>query len=86
MLVWAIDGEPLSLEQGFPLRLVEFSLYRYKGVKCLSELHLMDVFESGFWETKAEYCKRGKIKPKRYRIIDLQENRFIDGEREVTYF
>ncbi|MDW6004673.1 molybdopterin-dependent oxidoreductase [Vibrio mangrovi] len=86
MLVWAIDGEPLTLEEGYPLRLVDFSLYRYKGVKCLSELHFTKEFDQGFWESKAGYSKEGKIKPKRYRIVDLQEHRFIDGTGEVTDF
>lgn len=86
MLVWAVDGEPLSFEEGYPLRLIEFSLYRYKGVKCLSELRLTDEFNAGFWEAKAGYCKKGKIKAKRYRIVDLQEHRFIEGNKEVTEF
>ncbi|MGX9522666.1 molybdopterin-dependent oxidoreductase [Vibrio mediterranei] len=86
MIIWAIDGMTLSLEEGYPIRLVDFSLYRYKGVKCLSELHLTDEFEQGYWEGKAGYCKMGKIKPKRYRIVDLQEHRFIDGTGEVTDF
>ncbi|AAW85571.1 sulfite-dehydrogenase [Aliivibrio fischeri ES114] len=86
MLVWDVDGEPLSLEEGYPLRLIDFSLYRYKGVKCLSELHFTTEFNSGFWEAKAGYCKEGKIKAKRYKIVDLQEHRFIDGTGEVTEF
>ncbi len=86
MVIWEIDGAQLSLEEGYPVRLIDFSLYRYKGVKCLSELHLTDEFEQGYWEGKAGYCKTGKIKPKRYRIVDLQEHRFIDGSGEVTDF
>ncbi|WP_155271965.1 molybdopterin-dependent oxidoreductase, partial [Xenorhabdus bovienii] len=86
MIIWAVNGEPLSLEEGYPIRLVDFSLYRYKGVKCLSELYFTDEFEQGFWESKAGYCKEGKIKAKRYRIVDLQENRFINGSGEVTDF
>ncbi|WP_421805494.1 molybdopterin-dependent oxidoreductase [Jejubacter calystegiae] len=54
MLVWAVDGELLSLEEGYPLRFVDFSLYRYKGVKCLSKLHIVKSFEQGFWEKKAK--------------------------------
>ncbi|MBC3620100.1 sulfite-dehydrogenase [Vibrio metschnikovii] len=86
MIIWAIDGAALSLEEGYPIRLVDFSLYRYKGVKCLSELHLTDEFEQGYWERQAGDCKTGKIKPKRYRIVDLQEHRFINGTGEVTDF
>jgi DMSO/TMAO reductase YedYZ molybdopterin-dependent catalytic subunit len=86
MIIWAIDGMTLSLEEGYPIRLVDFSLYRYKGVKCLSELHLTDEFEQGYWEGKAGYCKMGKITAKRYRIVDLQEHRVIDGPGEVTDF
>ncbi|CDL84913.1 molybdopterin-dependent oxidoreductase [Xenorhabdus szentirmaii] len=86
MIVWAVDGEHLTLEEGYPIRLIDFSLYRYKGVKCLSELYFTDEFELGFWEKKAGYSKEGKIKAKRYRIVDLQEHRFINGTGEVTDF
>ncbi|BET95857.1 molybdopterin-dependent oxidoreductase [Xenorhabdus taiwanensis] len=86
MIIWAVDGDPLSLEEGYPIRLVDFSLYRYKGVKCLSELYFTDEFAQGFWESKAGYCKEGKIKAKRYRIVDLQEHRFINSSGEVTDF
>lgn len=44
MIIWAIDGVTLSLKEGYPIRLVDFSLYRYKGVKCLSKLHITDEF------------------------------------------
>ncbi|WP_300174750.1 molybdopterin-dependent oxidoreductase [uncultured Aliivibrio sp.] len=86
MLVWAVDSEELSFEEGYPLRLINFSLYRYKGVKCLSELYFTKEFKAGFWEKKAGYCKEGQIKAKRYRIVDLQEHRFIEGHKEVTEF
>ncbi|MFT6586989.1 MAG: DMSO/TMAO reductase YedYZ molybdopterin-dependent catalytic subunit [Cognaticolwellia sp.] len=85
MLVFDVDGQPLSLEEGYPVRLIDFGLYRYKGIKGLSELHITNEFETGHWEKMAGYCKEGKVKPKRYRIVDLQEHRFIEGA-EVTDF
>ncbi|WP_340610622.1 molybdopterin-dependent oxidoreductase [Xenorhabdus bharatensis] len=86
MIIWAVDGFPLSLEEGYPIRLIDFSLHWYKDVKCLSELYFTDKFEQGFWESKAGYCKEGKIKAKPYRIVDLQEHLFINGSGEVTDF
>jgi DMSO/TMAO reductase YedYZ molybdopterin-dependent catalytic subunit len=47
MLIFDVDGEPLSMEEGYPLRLIDFGLYRYKGVEGLGELHITDEFNAG---------------------------------------
>lgn len=82
----SLDGAPLSLERGFPLRLLDFGLYGYKGVKGLASLEITDRQELGLWERKAGYTIDGHIRPKRYRICDLDEHRFVDSPGEVTAF
>lgn len=71
LLVDTVDDRPLPLERGFPLRLVDFALYGYKGVKGLTSLDVTDRFDRGYWEDRYGYDKEGLIRPKRYRACDL---------------
>jgi DMSO/TMAO reductase YedYZ molybdopterin-dependent catalytic subunit len=42
MLVWALNGEPLTLPQGAPLRVIMPGWYGVANVKWLSEIHLQE--------------------------------------------
>jgi DMSO/TMAO reductase YedYZ molybdopterin-dependent catalytic subunit len=86
LLCHSIAGEPLPLERGFPLRLIDFGLYGYKGVKGLASLEVTDRCELGVWERKAGYSKDGTIRPKRYWIVDRVEHRFCEEPGEITEF
>lgn len=44
------DGEPLSLDHGYPLRLIVPHLYAWKSVKWLRGLEFLDHDAPGFWE------------------------------------
>ncbi|WNI20783.1 molybdopterin-dependent oxidoreductase [Streptomyces sp. ITFR-16] len=46
------NGEPLTVEHGFPLRLVVPHLYGYKGPKWLRALEYMTQDRRGFWEER----------------------------------
>jgi DMSO/TMAO reductase YedYZ molybdopterin-dependent catalytic subunit len=81
-----LDGLPLALERGFPLRLLDFGLYSYKGVKGLASLEITQSQGLGVWERKAGYSVTGEIQPKRYRICDLGEHRFVDSPGEVSSY
>jgi len=60
MLVWAINGEPLSPEHGFPLRLIVPSRYGWKSAKWVSAFEFMAEDEPGFWEERG-YHMRGDV-------------------------
>ncbi|MEU8759611.1 sulfite oxidase-like oxidoreductase [Streptomyces sp. NPDC048659] len=45
-------GEPLTVEHGFPLRLVVPHLYGYKGPKWLRGIEYMTRDRRGFWEER----------------------------------
>lgn len=51
LLADTLDGAPLSLKHGYPLRLVMPHLYGYKGVKhlCRLELRVLPVRDSTAW-------------------------------------
>lgn len=84
MLIHTVDGEPLPLEQGYPLRLFDFGLYGYKSVKGLRFLEVTDQFDIGEWERRAGYNKDGVIRPKKYWMVDLKKWNFAKDPGEVT--
>jgi DMSO/TMAO reductase YedYZ molybdopterin-dependent catalytic subunit len=52
MLVYAMNGEPLSHEHGFPARLLAPGHYGYKMPKWITRMELTDVEPIGFWEAR----------------------------------
>ncbi|WP_253445297.1 molybdopterin-dependent oxidoreductase [Halomonas sp. Y3] len=84
MLAYMVDGQELPLEQGHPLRFIDFGLYLYKCVKAISSIEITRNFEIGYWEEYAGYNKNGIIQPKKYYAVDLQRKFFFDGDGEVT--
>ena len=49
---YQLNGEPLSTQQGAPARIVNPEMFGYKGLKWLSEIHLLARREQGYWEQK----------------------------------
>lgn len=86
LIVHSVDGEPLPMEQGYPLRLFDFGLYGYKNVKGLTRLEVTEEYQIGEWERRAGYDINGIIRPKKYWIVDLNKRCFIEKEGEVTEF
>jgi len=54
------NGEPLTLEHGWPLRLVVPRLYFWKSAKWVRGLHFMDEDRLGSWESRG-YHRRGDV-------------------------
>jgi DMSO/TMAO reductase YedYZ molybdopterin-dependent catalytic subunit len=50
LVAWAADGEPLTPEHGWPVRLVIPSRYFWKSAKWLRGLELSASDKPGFWE------------------------------------
>lgn len=86
LIVHSVDGEPLPLEQGYPLRLIDFGLYGYKNVKGLAKLEVTNDYEIGEWERRAGYDINGTVRPKKYWIVDLKKWGFIKRPGEVMEF
>ncbi len=60
------DGEPLTLEHGFPLRLVVPHLYFWKSVKWVRGFTLMDADAPGFWERNGYHMYGDPFSEQRY--------------------
>ena len=57
-VAWEVDGGPLPVEHGGPVRLLVPHLYFWKSAKWVSGLRLLDHDEPGFWERNG-YHDRG---------------------------
>jgi hypothetical protein len=58
-LVHEIDGRPLAVEHGFPLRTVAPARYFYKSLKWLRRIELLGDDRLGFWERESAYHNVG---------------------------
>jgi DMSO/TMAO reductase YedYZ molybdopterin-dependent catalytic subunit len=60
------DGEPLTADHGYPLRLIVPHLYAWKSVKWLRGLEFLDRDEAGFWEQNGYHMYGDPWKEQRY--------------------
>jgi DMSO/TMAO reductase YedYZ molybdopterin-dependent catalytic subunit len=60
------DGEPLTPEHGWPLRLMVPSRYFWKSAKWLRGLELLDHDQPGFWERYGYHNEADYWKEERY--------------------
>jgi DMSO/TMAO reductase YedYZ molybdopterin-dependent catalytic subunit len=81
LLAWEMDGQPLTLDLGWPLRYIDFSLFGYKGVKCLSELIVTTKHELGWWERECQYDIDGTIMPGTITVVGDDALRFEIGRK-----
>lgn len=65
-LVHQLDGAPLPLEHGGPLRLIIPHLYGWKGSKFLTSLDFVAKDEPGFWEVRGYHNHGDPWKEERY--------------------
>jgi methionine sulfoxide reductase catalytic subunit len=52
MLAYNMNGKPLPLNQGMPVRLVVPEMYGYKGVKWVNKIELVSKAGPGYWEVR----------------------------------
>lgn len=60
------DGQPLTPEHGFPLRLIVPHLYAWKSVKWLRGMEFLDHDAAGFWEQNGYHMYGDPWKEQRY--------------------
>jgi DMSO/TMAO reductase YedYZ molybdopterin-dependent catalytic subunit len=66
LLAYEADGEPLTPEHGWPLRLVVPNRYFWKSAKWLRGIELLDHDEPGFWERLGYHNEADFRKEERY--------------------
>ena len=60
------DGEPLTADHGYPLRLLVPHLYAWKSVKWLRGLEFLDHNAPGFWEQNGYHMYGDPFKEQRF--------------------
>ncbi len=70
LLAWAMDGEPLSVAHGYPLRVVAPSRYFYKSVKWVHDIRFVETDVLGYWERQGGYHNNADF---------WREERYISG-------
>ena len=71
MLATKMNGQPLTLNHGFPLRLLIPGLYGIKQMKWIREIEVANHSPKGYWNKKG-WSKQAKVKI--ISRIDLPEN------------
>ena len=61
IIAYAMNGEPLTLHQGFPLRLIIPGWYGVSNVKWLSEIHLQEDGYLGKWQARNYRTLKGEM-------------------------
>ena len=60
------DGEPLSADHGYPLRLIVPHLYAWKSVKWVRGFEFLEKDAPGFWEKNGYHMYGDPFKEQRY--------------------
>lgn len=60
------DGQPLSADHGYPLRLIVPHLYAWKSVKWVRSFEFLDHDVAGFWEQNGYHMYGDPWKEQRY--------------------
>jgi DMSO/TMAO reductase YedYZ molybdopterin-dependent catalytic subunit len=66
LVAWAHDGQDLTPEHGFPLRLIVPKRYAWKSAKWLRGLELAAHNERGFWEVRGYHIHADPWREERY--------------------
>ncbi|NIU43765.1 MAG: molybdopterin-dependent oxidoreductase [Nitrospinaceae bacterium] len=61
LLVHTMNGEPLPLDHGYPLRVLIPGLYGIKQVKWITEIEVSNKSHTGYWQ-KQNWASDGKVK------------------------
>ena len=60
------DGEPLTPDHGYPLRLIVPHLYAWKSVKWVRGFEILDRDQAGFWEQNGYHMRGDPFKEQRF--------------------
>jgi DMSO/TMAO reductase YedYZ molybdopterin-dependent catalytic subunit len=66
LVAYEADGDPLTAEHGWPVRLVVPSRYFWKSAKWLRGIELLDHDQPGFWERYGYHNDADPFKEQRY--------------------
>ena len=74
LLATHLEGEPLSPDRGFPLRLVVPHLYAWKGPKWVRAVEYVTTDRRGFWEERGYHNQADPWREQRYAYEETDED------------
>ena len=83
LLAWRHDGEDLTPEHGWPLRLVVPHLYFWKSAKWVRGFELLHRDEAGFWERNGYHMRGDPWREERHRRAETDQ-RTINSFRNAS--
>jgi DMSO/TMAO reductase YedYZ molybdopterin-dependent catalytic subunit len=85
LLAWRHNGEDLTAEHGWPLRLVVPHLYFWKSAKWVRGLELLSEDMPGFWEQNGYHMRGDPWQQERYGGLSIEQwmiNRFRNESKK----
>jgi DMSO/TMAO reductase YedYZ molybdopterin-dependent catalytic subunit len=84
LLAYGVNGAPIELEYGGPLRMVIPNLWGYKSCKWLGQIDFIDQMEGGYWEDRG-YTRSGIIEPGFTLDVNTKTQRPIRGGEVIEF-
>jgi DMSO/TMAO reductase YedYZ molybdopterin-dependent catalytic subunit len=85
LLAWEMDGQPLDVAHGYPLRVVAPTRYFYKSVKWVHEIRLLGDDVLGYWERGGYHNNADFWQEERYVLGNLSA-RQVERLRHTANF
>ena len=87
LFVLRMNGNPLSQDHGFPLRLIAPFKYGYKNVKYITRMEFTDTRKRNYWANNGPYSVDGTIQPGIDHPLDFKKKPLpINGAGGVSSF
>ena len=86
MMVLRMDGQPLTRDHGFPLRLIAPFKYGYKNVKYITRVEFCDNRKRNYWADNGPYSVDGTIQPGIDHPLDYHKKALAINGGEVFHF
>lgn len=86
LMVLRMNGQLLSKDHGFPLRLIAPFKYGYKNVKYITQIEFTDSRKRNYWADFGPYSVDGTIQPGIDHPLDYQKKPLSINGGEVFHF
>ncbi|MEO2044505.1 MAG: molybdopterin-dependent oxidoreductase [Nitrospinaceae bacterium] len=87
LFVLRMNGQPLSRDHGFPLRVIAPFKYGYKNIKYITSIKFLDSRKRNYWSNSGPYSVDGTIQPGIDHPLDLNKKPLaINGGEVFHYF
>lgn len=86
LLVLRMDGQPLTKNHGFPLRLIAPFKYGYKNVKYITRIEFRAERKRNYWADNGPYSVDGTIQPGIDHPLDFKKKPLPINGGEVFHF